>query len=113
MGTNYYYTNFKKCDCCGHVDQEEMHVGKSSIGWRFHFDLTAFTDPKNWKEELKNKYLYDEYDREISYNEFLTLVEAKQSTMTNEEVLERYANHPNYGPTFIEGYLKQYEDDEY
>ena len=78
MGTNYYYTKFTRCKECGHIDQKEVHIGKNSYGWKFHFQYETFKDPKNWKEELKNKYIYNEYDEEVPYNKFIDLVETKQ-----------------------------------
>jgi hypothetical protein len=81
MGTNYYYTKFTRCKECGHITQEEVHIGKSSFGWMFHFQYETFTDPKNWKQELKGKYITDEYHKEISYDEFIDLVEVKQKTI--------------------------------
>lgn len=78
MGTNYYYVKFKRCKECENVSQEKIHIGKSSAGWKFHFQYESFDKPENWKEELKNKFIFDEYNREITYREFIDKVESKQ-----------------------------------
>ena len=75
MGTNYYI-HINKCDHCGRFDS--LHVGTSSHGWRFHFNLNVFRNPTKWKEELQGKIIEDEYGRIISHEEFIELVENKQ-----------------------------------
>ena len=52
MGCNYYWLNEEnKCDCCG-GGVEEIHLGKSSTGWKFTFN---YNNGKYYKsfEDLK------------------------------------------------------------
>jgi hypothetical protein len=76
MGTNYYVAK-NKCDCCKRVDHE-YHIGKSSYGWAFSFQgykWNNLTSWKQWKEFLKNQQIIDEYGDDVSYEEFVTMVE--------------------------------------
>ena len=76
MGTNYYHrTNI--CKCCDRYD--EKHIGKNSMGWQFSFqgykddespNIESF---KHWKKVLQEGKIFDEYDKEISVNEFISL----------------------------------------
>jgi hypothetical protein len=76
MGTNYYVAK-NKCDCCKRVDHE-YHIGKSSYGWAFSFQgykWNNLTSWKQWKEFLKNQQIIDEYGDDVSYEEFINMVE--------------------------------------
>jgi len=86
MGTNYDI-KYKICDKCGRYD--ELHLGKSSYGWRFALQANNFEYYKDWREMkiwlkkmCKNNKgkIYDEYDEEVGLEEFITLVESKQLT---------------------------------
>ena len=84
MGTNYY-TKIKECEHCGRF--EEVHIGKSSFGWKFCFalnDKKYYKNFKELKEFLKDKVIKDEYNQEISLEQFLDLVEAKQDSKNNQ-----------------------------
>lgn len=89
MGTNYYVVKRKP------TISEPVHIGKSSLGWLFCFQIQNNTwedTPIVWNnysevKEWLNKYangkdkpytILDEYDREISYKEFIDLVDRKQ-----------------------------------
>ena len=89
MGTNYYL-HYDICECCGR--HNEKHIGKSSAGWQFSFrgyrspeyqpPITSFED---WKKELQIEgKIFDEYGREISYEDFVALVEKKRSETYNQ-----------------------------
>lgn len=86
MGTNYYAVRKKP------TITEPLHIGKSSCGWKFLFhevnkyncefdgELEIHTF-EQWKEFLENNdeiVILDEYDREISVEDFFRLVEKKQ-----------------------------------
>ena len=85
MGTNYYW--FKE-----EPDEKEdvltgLHIGKNSCGWVFNFE--AHSSPKlrtvqDYREFLKEGYIYDEYAREISYNEFWDIVESSKELFNGE-----------------------------
>lgn len=85
MGTNYYLVKNRPS-----VDNG-LHIGKSSAGWRFLFHRPfdwEWDKPLNtfeqWRDCLKETtesgthVIMDEYDRIISYDEFIELVERKQ-----------------------------------
>lgn len=96
MGTNYYLVPAANpCPTCGHDGSRDLHVGKSSAGWVFAWrgyrsdewnptpagrDLTS---PSDWFDFLAEqveagKVIRDEYDREISLDDFRSRVEAKR-----------------------------------
>ena len=86
MGTNYYHRT-GICECCRRYD--ERHIGKSSAGWQFSFQgyrdsvpiITSFED---WKRELQIEgKIFDEYGREVSFEDFVKLVKEKQSEEMN------------------------------
>lgn len=95
MGTNYYAVRTRPTMC------EPIHIGKSSAGWMFLFREQhemwndppviwhSFTELNNWlKEYVVEKKLYailNEYDEEISYEEFIKMVERKQVLDKNNE----------------------------
>lgn len=79
MGTNYYVKT-ETCPTCGHKP-EEIHLGKSSIGWTFSFQYNGGNFYKNvqeMKEWLKDKKIEDEYGRDISHDDFWKMVKRKQ-----------------------------------
>lgn len=89
MGTNYYAVRNRP------TTEEPIHIGKSSLGWKFNFQ----TQNEQWNEppvvwntydqvyEWLHKYtvesdlyvIIDEYDEIISFDDFVALVEKKQS----------------------------------
>jgi len=77
MGTNYYLV-VNKCECCNRRDL--VHIGKKSLGWQFSFygPVQQFPDLRSWeswKVFLINQLIVDEYDRDITFEEFVLLVE--------------------------------------
>lgn len=82
MGTNYYL-HIGICESCGRP-QEVKHLGKSSNGWKFLFHKQNGMDSyKNFITMVEScvhngAKIYDEYDQEISYLDFLKLIESKQ-----------------------------------
>ena len=81
MGTNYYW--FREEKKPNQIVDEGLHIGKCSAGWSFHFqahfdpfqryDLTSY---RNYKEFLKEGYIYTEYDDLVYYDEFIEMVES-------------------------------------
>jgi len=92
MGTNYYHrTNI--CDCCNRYD--EKHIGKSSAGWQFSFqgyeDAPEILSYKDWLRVLwqslmidKTGKIFNEYNKEMSYDDFVEMVKKKQSGPHNQ-----------------------------
>jgi len=100
MGTNYYHhTNI--CEHCGRLDT--IHIGKSSFGWTFSFHATDnIRSWKNWQEALQQGKIVDEYDREVSLDDFIKLVEDKQKILG---ALNHALNYPDiYSFIDEEGY---------
>jgi hypothetical protein len=79
MGTNYYAVKKKPSEY-----NNEIHIGKSSGGWRFLFqgysDELTINSKEDWEKFLKNDeyVIMDEYGSRISYKDFFKLVEDKQ-----------------------------------
>jgi len=86
MGTNYYVAK-NRCECCNRYD-EEYHIGKSSYGWAFSFQgykAERLVSWRAWKEFLKNQTIMDEYGDQISYEEFVEMIETyKSPSFVNE-----------------------------
>ncbi len=109
MGTNYYLI-YNECKCCNRYD--EIHLGKSSGGWKFTFQTIeclslkkidhahAIADSdeeitiKTWKDlndflykyvvEFKTARIRDEYRDDCSYQDFVTLVLTKFAMESNK-----------------------------
>ena len=76
MGTNYYH-HINICEHCNRSDI--IHIGKSSFGWTFSFHATDnIRSWQDWQEALQDGKIFDEYDREVSLEDFIKLVEEKQ-----------------------------------
>jgi hypothetical protein len=102
MGTNYYAVKKKP------TIREPLHIGKSSVGWKFLFqevnkyncfdeDLEIHTF-NQWKDFLENNdeiVILNEYDEEISVDEFLDLVAEKQKN-NNKDNFEYCKNVNGY-----------------
>lgn len=87
MGTNYYVIP-NRCDHCGRGD-ESIHLGKSSLGWKFSLQANGFEFYKDWptmQEWLYDKYIQDEYGKRIEPNVFARLVESKQNEVDPEKL---------------------------
>lgn len=103
MGTNYYLKS-KPCETCGHC-QTELHIGKSSMGWKFLFrayfspiNITSFDE---WLIELSNpqKIIYNEYNEKIELLELLELIESKAKGKSQAN-LDRYFFQDEQGNDF-------------
>jgi len=94
MGTNYY-AHLNVCSHCNKAE-EIFHIGKSSFGWTFSFRGHKYNSPTgepllsyiDWVKFLmrSNVTIKDEYDRVISYQEFIDLVESKKTEPNNHTV---------------------------
>jgi hypothetical protein len=112
MGTNYYAIQNKVS-----LHNRVIHIGKSSAGWKFLFqgyqhygnpdgymyDDLNINSVDDWKKFLDtDEYvILDEYDKQISYDDFFKLVEEKQS----EENPDNFSDCAN-----INGYRFSYRD---
>src|SRR5574343_829049 len=80
MGTNY---SIRK-NMCSHCQraEEEVHLGKSSCGWIFHFQYNSgkyYQDIEEMREWTKDKDIFNEYGEKVSYTEFWNMVEEAQN----------------------------------
>ena len=79
MGTNYYAIK-KKPRIVKIYD--EIHLGKSSVGWKFVFqEQEQYHNFEEFKDFILNNnewIIKDEYGKEISPNNLLKLIEEKQ-----------------------------------
>ena len=100
MGTNFYVEpKDKECNLC-HRPFHEIHLGKSSVGWKFLLQANGFKYYKNWlemKKWLVGKKIVDEYGKVFKRKEFIEWVENKQNTL---EPIEVYYEDYN----FVDGY---------
>lgn len=108
MGTNYYVVPNRPSIA------EPIHIGKSSAGWMFHFQeqheewnepafvWSTFDEVKDWLKKNtvdSDKFvIINEYDKVISYDDFVKLVETKQCEDCNNK--ENFS----YGVKNVNGY---------
>ena len=86
MGTNYYIKP-DKCKVCGRSDNY-IHLGKSSYGWKFAFNLNGARFYKNvteMKKWLRGKRIEDEYGKPITKKAFWNMIAEKQKIVDPEE----------------------------
>lgn len=108
MGTNFFTRNFY-CSRCNQrlpeaSEAEEIHLGKSSMGWPFALQANGYKYYKNWpemKKWLKGKIIYDEYGGEFKPEEFIKWVENRKNIKEPEKVNDSYAKKIG-GYTFID-----------
>lgn len=76
MGTNYYL-RYNECQCCGRYD--EVHIGKSSFGWRFAWHgyteapagLHPIKSVADWRDAIKKGTIYNEYGEKQDADTFI------------------------------------------
>ena len=70
MGTNYYlYIRSNHCEHCGRVDEEKLHIGKSSAGWVFALKLypdRGIDSLDDWRKKLHEGIIRDNYGNMIT-----------------------------------------------
>lgn len=96
MGTNYY-AEYNICIDCHRRDI--IHIGKSSLGWRFNFHATSdLKSYKEWFEFLSKKdvIIIDEYEKKINYNDLFKLINNKQSEKNIQNGEEVYLDSEGY-----------------
>lgn len=73
------------------TNYEEVHLGKSSCGWKFLFNYNHFKYYDLNRESItkflndENIIIYDEYHKEISIDDFWKMVESKKYGLDNKE----------------------------
>jgi hypothetical protein len=83
MGTNYYVRTDRCEHGCEHCSESRLlHLGKSSVGWRFGFQADPQWPREQayslWLERAKSGVITDEHKRQVTLDELLTLIEAKK-----------------------------------
>lgn len=79
MGTNHYWRPpSEKCPTCGHDPVEEVHLGKSSMGWVYTLqafpDLGITTLDQVVERMGDTPAIFDEYGRQLSLEKWLVVV---------------------------------------
>ena len=100
MGTNYFIRK-DICPTCNR-SKEKVHIGKKSSGWRFLFrtSIEHFTPEKMLEYVELNKHsIYAEYNRKISYDEFMKIIKPKESDTRHSSP---YMNSVQYDYTSLE-----------
>ena len=103
MGTNYYAVRNRPTVC------DPIHIGKSSVGWMFLFhrqnekwddppiSWNSFEQVANWLMEhtviTKDFVIMDEYDRIVTYDDFIQMVKAKQELCRDNPDNFRYCQN--------------------
>lgn len=108
MGTNFD-VRYNICEECGRYD--DLHLGKSSIGWEFCFQGYEYHDfrqlrirsIKDWKDfiDKNNGKIFDEYNRECTWDEIMTWTEGKKEGKKHESMqyTEYYRDSEGYSFT--------------
>ena len=101
MGTNYYWKpNTQPCPTCGHNDDNSIHIGKSSGGWKFHFhgteELRSWAD---WQAKISSGgFIEDEYGGVISLDDLRRVVTVRGNSPLDQ--ITYYKEHyPTYEPS--------------
>src|SRR2546430_2680384 len=87
MGTNYY-ARLNICPTCKRPE-EEIHLGKSSMGWKFMFQYNGgqyYKSVPEMKKWLKDKLIFNEYDEQLPNRDFWEMVATKQDTIDPDEM---------------------------
>lgn len=96
MGTNYYF-RYNFCEECGRCDK--LHIGKSSVGWRFMFHYIAglIENVIQWIAFINDNYdssmdgvIIDEYGKEMKKEDFFALINEKQKFNSQSEIIKDY-----------------------
>jgi len=82
VGTNYYVNTPSCPNACEHcAESERIHLGKSSVGWRFLFyaepDWPRDEAFAHWVRRALSGPIVDEYGEEITLAGLLDLAHAK------------------------------------
>ncbi len=95
MGTNYY-AELNLCINCERRDR--IHIGKSSAGWKFLIAVNElyYKTFNEFMEFIRREdiEICDEYNKKISFDELMDLIEAKEKgrSHTEEYPEDKYAD---------------------
>ncbi len=79
MGTNYYIEAEVSCEDCGHKEDEDLHIGKSSVGWAFALRIypdKGISSLDDWIAELRRNdgWIINEYGDKVPYEKMLACI---------------------------------------
>ncbi len=114
MGTNYYIRSKvpPPCECCKRpYEAAELHIGKSSAGWKFNFrgydgrdgdDLPhgIICTAKRWREITSQFEIVDEYNKIVPFGAFWEMVESKQDGLSMSEEEPKFFQKDDDGYEF-------------
>ncbi|MEL6493567.1 MAG: hypothetical protein AAFQ41_00405 [Cyanobacteria bacterium J06623_7] len=110
MGTNYYL-RFNTCPNCDRAN--ELHIGKSSGGWRFSFrgyidsfdveelipDKLPIKNIQDWRRVIDREdcRIFDEYETEHTKESFYSLITQKSGLQSHAAYVHQNAiKYPEY-----------------
>lgn len=102
MGTNYYVTVDNPCKYCGRGG-ENLHIGKSSIGWCFSLHVIperGLNDLPDWEKFWRGKIITNEYGEKINKKTMLDII-TKRGQIDNyrqRDASFHRDNHSEDGP---------------
>ena len=106
MGKNYYL-KLKHGVSSDYFISAGLHIGKSSVGWKFVFqayDFPRITSFNQWITKLKDSTyeIIDEDNEKIDLNELLELIESnsKEKSQSENNKSERYYFQDEQGYEF-------------
>lgn len=99
MGTNYYAKKRKPRIIFKRV-YDEIHLGKSSAGWKFCFqetdEIKSYEDFLKWLDKNEKDYkIINEYGREVKKEDLIELINSLQKN-ENEDNFEYQKNINGY-----------------
>ena len=110
MGTNYYWTKvLTQCECCGNKDTINLHIGKSSLGWKFLFNGTYYKSWGEWDRVLESGgEITDEYGEVWGWDDLVLKIEDKQGLISAKDLTFGAYDRDDYwtdplGYEFVEG----------
>jgi hypothetical protein len=95
MSTNFYVKEQTCCPTCG-KPSDVHHIGKSSLGWRFVFrgyEEHGLVSRNAWIAHLAGRTIVDEYGKEWSLAEFISLIKSKQDGRVNYDHRKKIDKH--------------------
>ena len=117
MGTNYYARKPPEiCECCGHEESFEKHIGKSSMGWCFSLHVypeEGIRTLEDWFAILGQEgyYIENEYGEIIPPEHFKQTVTERASQHDwskfdvggwyKDEAHFHERNHSERGPNYL------------
>lgn len=91
MSTNYYIQG----DVCPHCNHrpDNLHIGKSSIGWMFSLRVYPEQGINNifdWLPRLKQDTIVDEYGKTLSFEQMVDIIARRRPHTQNVNPLQRH-----------------------